>query len=156
MSKHYMKVNRELTHNPDHRLYRGEVCGMSKQILVIDDDKSVREMFQHVLQDESFEVDTCETGVEGLEKLKADNYDLVLLDLKMPAMNGIQTLREIRKINKELDVLIVTAFHEDFFCELQSLIQDGYSFELMRKPLNRTQIIQVAKSYLNHPQIIQG
>ncbi len=129
---------------------------MSKRILVIDDDQFVRSSFEIVLQDENYDVDTCESGMEGVERLKNDDYDLVFLDLKMPVMNGAETLREIRKVNDTVTVLIITAFHEEFFDEIKLLTEDGYSFELMRKPLDRHQIIQIVKSYLNHPEIVQA
>lgn len=126
---------------------------MRKRILVIDDDKYIGETFKKVLEDENYDVDACDSGVEGIERLKDNGYDLIFLDLDMPVIDGIQTLREIRKIDRTVAVLILTGFHEKFLNELQALLRDGYSFELMRKPLGGRQLIQVANDYLNHNSV---
>jgi len=121
---------------------------MEKQILVIDDEASVRKSFVLALEETDFLVDTSASGEEGLEKLKTINYDLVYLDLKMPGMNGIETLREIRKRNKEVLVYIVTAFAKEFFQDLSALQKENIAFEILQKPLGMDQIEEITKSLL--------
>ena len=108
---------------------------MGKRILIIDDEESVRKGFSLSLEDAGYDADSAATGEEGLEKVKADQYDMILLDLKMPGMGGVNTLREIRKLYEDLPVYIITAFHAEFFSELQSATSDGIEFELLRKPI---------------------
>ncbi len=89
---------------------------MGKRILIIDDDTSVRMLFTDTLTDEGFEVDTAMDGVEGLEKLKQGGYDLVLLDVMMPKLDGIGILTELAehkpaKENKK--IVLFTSLHDD-------------------------------------------
>ncbi len=70
---------------------------MSERILVIDDEEVVRMSFTLALEDAGFRVDTAESGEKGLQMKKDAEYDLIFLDLKMPGMNGVETLRQIRK-----------------------------------------------------------
>ena len=71
---------------------------MNKQILVIDDDAGIRDAFILALKNTEYIVDTAESGKEGISKEQKKKYDLIFLDLKMPGMNGIEVLREIRKV----------------------------------------------------------
>ncbi len=73
---------------------------MNKHILVIDDDIGIRESLSLVLGDAGYQVDTVESGEQGIEKVKNNKYNLIFLDIKMAGMNGIETLREIRKMGK--------------------------------------------------------
>lgn len=125
---------------------------MSNNILVIDDDEQVRLAFVLALEDEGFDLDTVESGEKGLERIADRKYDLIFLDLKMPGLNGVETLRELRKLDKEVPVYIVTAFHQEFFDQLRDLKNDGIHFELVSKPMNRGQIILVTNSILRGPQ----
>ncbi len=70
---------------------------MSKRILIIDDEEAVRRSFILAFEDIGFKVDTAESGERGLQMKKDSEYDLIFLDLNMPGMNGVDTLRQIRK-----------------------------------------------------------
>lgn len=83
---------------------------MNKRILVIDDDAGIRETLFLVLGDVGYHVDTVESGEQGIQKVKSNNYDLIFLDIKMAGMDGVETLREIRKMGKKIPVYIITAF----------------------------------------------
>jgi two-component system nitrogen regulation response regulator NtrX len=69
---------------------------MSK-ILVIDDEKSIRNVLKDVLEYEKYQVDTAENGKKGLEKIKNEPPDLVLCDIKMPEMDGVEVLEKAMK-----------------------------------------------------------
>ena len=124
---------------------------MEKKILVIDDDEAVRKAFELALEDTDYTVDTAEDGESGLEKFRTGTYDLVYLDLRMPGMNGVETLREIRKMNADVPVYVVTAFHTEYFTELNSAQKDGINFELLQKPVSSDQIVLVTKGVLEGP-----
>ena len=117
-------------------------------ILVVDDDEAVRKAFALAFEDTPYQVETAESGEQGLEKETEHRYDLVFLDLKMPGLNGVQTLREIRKIDADVPVYIVTAFHVEYFEELKAASVDGISFEILQKPVGRDQLIQVTEAAL--------
>jgi two-component system, NtrC family, response regulator AtoC len=79
------------------------------KLLVIDDEKLVRWSLQQKLTREGYEVESAPTGEEGLTLLREDGYDLVLLDLRLPGMDGVQVLQEIKKLEKEIAVVMLTA-----------------------------------------------
>lgn len=121
---------------------------MSKRILVIDDERAVRDAFQLALEDEGYDIDTAEDGMEGLEKVEAQRPDLVFLDLKMPRMNGVETLRGIKNIDMTIPVYIVTAFQREFMEPLNEAVEEGIAFELASKPLSASQILAIAQAKL--------
>lgn len=113
---------------------------MSKRILVIDDDELVRESFKLSLDKTEYEVHLAESGEKGIEMVKTGKYDLIFLDLKMPGMNGVETLRILRNMNFQNHIYILTAFHETYLQELEKVINEGIIFDLLKKPLDRNKI----------------
>lgn len=83
---------------------------MPGTILIIDDEKDICRLFKKVLVEEGYKVFTATSGQEGLSKIRKESPSIVFLDLKMPMMDGIQTLCEIRNINKKLPVIMLTGF----------------------------------------------
>jgi DNA-binding NtrC family response regulator len=79
------------------------------KILVVDDEKLVRWSLQQKLIHQGFDVETAPSGEEGVNLLREDNFDLVLLDLRLPGMDGVQVLREIKGMDKEVAVIMLTA-----------------------------------------------
>ena len=70
---------------------------MGKRILLVDDEKNIRFTVMHALKAEAFQVDAASSGVEGLNMFRHNDYDLLLIDLRMPGMTGLEMLREIRR-----------------------------------------------------------
>jgi len=80
------------------------------RILVVDDELVVRDSTKEWLEDEGFRVDMAGSGGEALEKLAGQHYDLVLLDVKMPGMDGVEVLKRAREMYPELPVVMMTAY----------------------------------------------
>ncbi len=95
------------------------------RILVVDDEEHIRLLFKEELEDEGYAVDIASNGLEALERIKASSYNVVVLDIKMPGMDGIQTLTEIKKLNKEQAVILCSAYGE-FKQDFASWASDGY------------------------------
>ena len=85
------------------------------KVLITDDHPIVRQGLQQLLKEtfEAIVVDEAGNGTEALGKIKTDKYDIVLLDIAMPGMNGLEVLKEIQKFNKTLPVLIISIYPED-------------------------------------------
>ncbi len=81
-------------------------------ILVVDDDKNFRLLLEAELTLEGYEVVLADNGLVALKKIKEGAPDLVILDLKMPDLHGLEVLRTIRKKNKELPIIICTAYEK--------------------------------------------
>lgn len=82
---------------------------MGFRVLLVDDEKDIVEVIQDRLEAYGFAVVTAGTGVEALKALSTDTFDGVFLDVKMPEMGGIEALEQIRKINQEIPVIIITS-----------------------------------------------
>jgi len=125
---------------------------MGKRVLVIYDDEPTRKLFSQALEDTEYQVETVESGEKGIEKARDAKYDLIFLDLKMLGLNGVQTLRELRRVDEDVPVYIVTAFQSEFFDKLKSATVDGTDFEIVKKPISSDQIVFLAKSVLEGPE----
>lgn len=118
----------------------------SKHILVIDDDRAVRDAFELALADEGYDFSACEGGLEGLESAARRRPDLVFLDLKMPGIDGVETLRRLHAFDSTIRVYIVTAFAQEFMVGLQQAKNEGMRFQLAAKPLTPEQIRMIAST----------
>ena len=81
-----------------------------KKILIVDDEKKLRHILQIILEQKGYETEEAENGEEALRLLKSKNYSMVITDIKMPVMDGITLLREIKKIDPDYPVIVLTAF----------------------------------------------
>jgi len=83
--------------------------GSPFKVLIVDDEKWVQDVFKDFCElTEAFVVDLAHDGIEAIEKVKSNNYDLVTLDLIMPEMSGLEVLSAIKKISPHLKVMIIT------------------------------------------------
>jgi DNA-binding NtrC family response regulator len=79
-------------------------------ILVIDDKESMRQMLAKTLESEGYEVDVARDGEVGLDKAKEKRFDLVLTDLKLPNMDGLNVLSSFKDLDPEISVIVMTAY----------------------------------------------
>jgi two-component system response regulator (stage 0 sporulation protein F) len=83
-----------------------------KTILVVDDEPNVRRLIAETMNDEGYKVRTAGNGYEALAIIENESIDLVILDIKMPKLDGIGTLGKIREFKKDLPVILNTAYGE--------------------------------------------
>jgi two-component system, NtrC family, nitrogen regulation response regulator NtrX len=102
------------------------------RILIVDDEKSIIDSISMILKHESYEVDGCLDGFCAIQKVKNNQYDLILLDIKMPRMDGIEVLEKIMEINKELVVIIISG-HGTIETAVEATKKGAYNF--LQKPL---------------------
>ncbi|NJD75704.1 MAG: response regulator [Candidatus Methanoperedens sp.] len=81
-----------------------------KNILIIEDEKEIRDGLAEVLGDAGFSVDSADNGLQGLEKIKKKDFDIVVTDLIMPVVGGMEVLRETKRIKPQTRVIMITAF----------------------------------------------
>jgi len=79
-------------------------------ILVVDDEKIVLELFQRILKKKEYTVLTANNDKEALESVEKEKPDLVILDLQLPGINGIEVLRRIKKIDENIEVIVITGY----------------------------------------------
>lgn len=119
---------------------------MTQDVLIIDDDAAVRGSFQLVLGEIGCAVRLAEDGEQGVALAKAKRPDLIFLDLKMPGIDGVETMRRLLAIDPTLNIYIVTAFSQEYLSDLKQAQVEGLSFQLANKPLSSTQIRHIARS----------
>ena len=91
-------------------------CFVNSSILIVDDEKAIRVILREFLRSLGFEVDTARDGVEALGKLAGGTYDLVLSDINMPRMNGIELLKTVRKEYPDIKRILITSYEvEEYF-----------------------------------------
>lgn len=96
-----------------------------KKILLVDDEDSIHLLYREELEEEGYEVHSALSGEEALDKLKIITPDLVILDINMPGINGIDTLRQIKEKNPTLPVILSSAYQE-FKQDLATWASDDY------------------------------
>jgi len=127
-----------------------------KKILVVDDEQAFLRVLQNRLESMGYEVVTASNGKEALEKIKTDKPDAVLLDIMMPVLDGIQTLKEIRKKDKNLPVFMLTASSDtERFKSAKDLNASGFIIktgDLKIEINNITNVLNLAAKYKGeHP-----
>jgi len=83
-----------------------------KKILLVDDEESIHILYREELEEEGYKVHSALTGGHALQKLKIMSPDLVILDINMPGINGIEVLRKIKEIDPMIPVILSTAYNE--------------------------------------------
>lgn len=113
---------------------------MQRNILVVDDEINAREGLTKLLQRSGYEVSAAENGFEALKKVKNNTYDLIITDIRMPEMGGMQLLKEIKGLVSGMGVIMITAFGE-----VESYLEamDLGAFEYMSKPINVDELKKV-------------
>jgi two-component system, response regulator, stage 0 sporulation protein F len=83
-----------------------------KRILLVDDEEGIQLLYREEFEEEGYEVISAYNGDEALEKFSLEQPDLVILDINMPGMNGIEVLRRMKEINADLPVILSSAYQE--------------------------------------------
>ena len=126
---------------------------MSK-ILVVDDDKATRHMLQTVLRNAGFSTAVARDGIEALRSLGADRFDLLLLDVWMPRMNGLELLAKLRATEARPRVVVMTS--DDAPETLLKAVREQ-AFKYVHKPVEATQLLETVRGALaaSHPPPVE-
>src|SRR6195256_6265288 len=121
-------------------------------LLVADDDPAVRQSLERTLTREGYAVVLAPDGQAALERLQEGGVDLVLSDLKMPGLTGLELLREAKAVAPDVDVILLTAFGT--VEEAARAMKDG-AIDFLTKPLQRAQLLRVVRQALERRSLIQ-
>jgi len=122
----------------------------SIKILVVDDEMIVRDSMGNWLQEEGYQVDTIDNGHDALEKIKTDTYDMAVVDIKMPGMDGIELLKLSKEIYPDLPILVMTAY-----ASVDTAVQamkDG-AFDYIVKPFDPESVSQVIERAVRYKML---
>lgn len=121
------------------------------RILVVDDEQAVRDLMATYLGTADYDVETVEDGPTALERLQAHEYDLLITDLKMPGMDGLSVIRETRRHNADLPIIIITAYStEASAIEAINLGVSGY----LTKPFRMERVLAMTARALGEPAAV--
>lgn len=113
------------------------------RILIIDDEPNIRRLFRDELEEEGHFIEQAGDGAEGLAELDRANYDLVILDLRMPEMNGIEFLERMRESRPDLPVIVCTAVrgieseYELWASKVSTILNKPVDLELLKKEVTK-------------------
>lgn len=106
------------------------------QILIIDDEKAIRKTLTEILSYEGYKIEEASDGEEGLKKFKEKNYDVVLCDIKMPKLDGIEFLDKAREINPDIPVIMISG-HGTIETAVEAVKKGAYDYIAKPPDLNR-------------------
>ena len=113
------------------------------KILIVDDEMNMLITLQDILDVHGYEIFTAVDGNEAIEISKSQKVDLILMDFKMPGLNGVQTYEEIRKIHPLIKVIFITAYYDEK--TLKEASADGI-YGVFHKPLDIPQLLEYIKT----------
>ena len=117
------------------------------KILVVDDDPAIRKLLVEFLLTKNLQVLEATNGAEAIEMVKREKLDLILLDVSMPGMTGIETLRKIREFNKEIGVVMATA-NEDEATAKEAAELGSYQYVLKPFDLKYLELVVLTRLFM--------
>lgn len=121
------------------------------RILIIDDEKAICNTLKEILTYEKYEVDIANDGAEGIKKAETGNYDLVLSDIKMPKMDGIEVLQKLQEINPDLPVVMISG-HGNIDTAVDALKKGAYDY--ISKPPDLNRLLVTVRNALDRTTLI--
>lgn len=125
--------------------------------LIVDDEaelrKSVAALLSNILTDVEFEISEASNGTEAVELTQAEDYDLVLMDVRMPGMDGLEALRHIKENDPRTFVVIMTA-HSNLQ-DAVTAIKDG-AYDYVEKPVNPARLLEIIQKYLEAKEMVSS
>lgn len=124
---------------------------MKINILIVDDERAIRDSLSMVLQEEGYDTATASDGREALELLKTSDYDIMITDLKMPEMDGMTLVRQSQQICPQTSIIIITA-HGSLESAIEALRMGAYDYIL--KPFDFDDVMHKIKRLVNHKELV--
>ena len=123
-------------------------------ILIIDDERSVRNSLGEILRDEGYLVDTAENGAEGLAKAEKQHFDIIFCDIKMPGMDGVEVLETLKNSTNEAEVVMISG-HGDIETAVDCMRKGAFDFIPKPLDLNRT-LVTIRKASEHSSLVVQN
>ncbi|MGD2245915.1 MAG: sigma-54 dependent transcriptional regulator [Candidatus Aminicenantes bacterium] len=120
------------------------------KILIIDDEAGIRSSLKGILEDENYTVKTTDSGEKGLDLIRGENFDLVLLDIWLPKMNGIEVLETIKKNEENIQVVMITG-HGSVEAAVKATKLGAFDF--LEKPLSLAKVTVTVKNALKQKEL---
>jgi DNA-binding NtrC family response regulator len=122
------------------------------KILIIDDERPIRNTLKEILEYEKFKVDEAEDGQDGLEKIKVGKYDLIMCDIKMPKMDGIEVLEKAVDLGVDTPIVMISG-HGTIETAVEALKKGAYDF--ISKPLDLNRLLVTVRNAIDRKELVQ-
>ena len=122
------------------------------KILLIEDEKIMRVTLTDAIKKSGYEVTACETGLQGLEEFQNQGYDVVITDLKLPKISGLEVLRTVREKNENIYVILMTAFGS-VNSAVEALKMGAYDY--LTKPFSHDELLLTLKKIKEHLEVVK-
>ena len=120
-------------------------------VLIVDDNEDLLDTFSKILKRRGFYVETARNGAGAVDKFKEHSFDVTLMDIVMPRMDGVEAFRKIREMHPEAAVILMTAYSEE---ELIDMVRDEGAHGVIRKPIRVDQLIELIKKAADSQPIL--
>ena len=123
------------------------------KILIIEDEAAIRRVLVKILSEENdtYQVEEAEDGLEGIEKIKKEDYDLVLCDIKMPKMDGVEVLEAAKKIKPEIPIVMISG-HGDLDTAVNTMRMGA--FDYISKPPDLNRLLNTVRNALDRKELV--
>ncbi|MCM2302371.1 MAG: sigma-54 dependent transcriptional regulator [Flavobacteriaceae bacterium] len=123
------------------------------KILIIEDEQSIRRVLKKIISEENktYEVDEAEDGLEGLDLIQNIDYDLILCDIKMPKVDGVEVLEKVRKLKPEIPVVMISG-HGDLDIAVQTMRMGA--FDYISKPPDLNRLLNTVRNALDRKELV--
>ena len=130
---------------PDDKKLIGEVVSAKSSILVVDDDEFLTETFKVILETVGYHVDIAASGMQAIHKTRDKDYDLIILDIKLPDINGDEVARIMKKQGKKTKIVMITGYEK----LAEGLKEEPVEAkEVLMKPISPNNLLTVTKKVL--------
>lgn len=130
---------------PDDKKLIGEVVSAKSSILVVDDDEFLTETFKVILETVGYHVDIAASGMQAIHKTRDKDYDLIILDIKLPDINGDEVARIMKKQGKKTKIVMITGYEK----LAEGLKEEPVEAkEILMKPVSPNNLLMVTKKVL--------
>ena len=120
-------------------------------VLIAEDEAQARESLRALLEDEGYQVSSAATGDEAIEICQTKKFDIILMDVRMPGMNGVEAFRKIKTFSKDSKIIMMSAYSIDEM-KLEALREGAIAF--LQKPLDISQVLKLIEEEDNTPVLI--
>lgn len=121
------------------------------KILIIDDEKSIRKTLREILEYEKYQVDEAVDGIEGLTLIEKNKYDIVLCDIKMPKMDGIEVLDKINASSSDIPVVMISG-HGNIETAVEAVKKGAFDF--IAKPLDLNRLLVTIRNAMDKSTLV--
>ena len=125
---------------------------MRKRVLIVDDEEIVVRSCMRILPEDEFEMDSANNGAVALEKIAENDYDMLILDIMMPKMNGIEVLQRVKESHPDIDVIMITGLNE---IETAVKAMKLGAFDYLPKPFDPEELEMVVARAIERRQLLQ-